>query len=102
MRYDARSAEAARYRALYKTARWARLRATKLAHDPLCERCLASDMVTEATVVHHGQGGHKGDGQRFWDYSILESLCKAHHDRDGQLEDKGKTVVRYDANGWPL
>lgn len=97
-----RSVEAARYRKWYGSARWSELRATKLAHDPLCERCLASEVVTVATVVHHGQGGHKGSGERFWDYQILESLCKTHHDRDGKLEDNGKTVVRFGADGWPL
>lgn len=97
----ARVTDSRPWRRLYGTARWARLRATKLAHAPLCERCLASEIITEATVVHHRKA-HKGDLDLFWSSDNLESLCKAHHDRDGQLEDKGKSVVRYDANGWPL
>lgn len=97
-----RSEEAAQYRKLYKTGTWQRLRAHKLALNPLCERCLLSDIVTEATVVHHKHGGHKGDVDKFFDFDGLESLCKPHHDSDGRLEDLGRAKVRYDASGWPL
>lgn len=97
-----RSAEAEQYRRLYKTARWAKLRAHKLALNPLCERCLMADVVTEATVVHHRHGGHKGDIDKFFDLEGLEALCKPHHDSDGRLEDLGRSKVRYGADGWPL
>lgn len=96
-----RSDEATRYRRWYGSARWSKLRAYQLAMNPLCERCLASEIVAEATVVHHDDGGHKGDEAKFWS-GPFESLCAAHHNRDGQLEDNGKTVVRYGADGWPL
>ena len=98
---NGRSDEATRYRKWYGTARWSKHRAYQLATSPLCERCLASEIVTEATVVHHKDGGHKGDEVKFWS-GPFESLCAAHHNRDGQLEDHGKTVVRYGADGWPL
>ena len=101
-RRDSRTDAAREYRRLYKSAAWQRTRQYKLSLNPLCERCLLSDIVTEATVVHHRDGGHKGDVTKFFDVEGLEALCKSHHDRDGQLEDHGKTVVRFGADGWPL
>lgn len=100
-RTDHRSTEAQQYRKLYRTARWAKLREAKLAADPLCARCLEMEVVEPATVVHHRRA-HKGSETLFWDYDNLESICKPHHDSHGQLEDHGKTVVRFDAAGWPL
>lgn len=97
---DHRSAEAAAYRSLYKTARWKRVREWQLSHSPLCERCLSSEIVEPATIVHH-KVPHRGDAELFFG-GPFESLCKPHHDRDGQLEDKGKTVVRFGSDGWPL
>ncbi|WP_318761858.1 HNH endonuclease [Aminobacter niigataensis] len=98
---DHRSAEAVAYRRLYKTARWQRIREYQLAMQPLCERCLTMEVVEPATVVHHANGGHKGDEEKFWS-GPFESLCKPHHDSDGKREDLGQTVVRFDANGWPM
>lgn len=69
--------------------------------QPLCERCLAMGVVEEATVVHHADGGHKGDEQRFW-FGPFESLCKPHHDSEGQREDLGQVVVTFGADGWPV
>lgn len=85
---------------LYGTARWKRIREQQLAAQPLCERCLAMDIVEEATVVHH-RTAHKGDEALFWS-GPFESLCASHHNRDGQLEDHGKVVVTFGADGWPL
>lgn len=98
---DQRSAEATAYRRLYNTARWRALRAHLLAQQPLCERCLLSETVEVATVVHHADGGHRGDIARFWD-GPFENLCKAHHDRDGKLEDHGKTTINFGPDGWPI
>lgn len=53
-----------------------------------------------ATVVHH-KVPHKGDEELFW-FGPFENLCKPHHDSHGQLEDHGKKVIRFDANGWPV
>lgn len=100
-RPDRRSDQAAAYRRLYKTTAWQRIRRAQLAYQPLCERCLASDTVTVAEVVHHADGGHKGDEAKFWS-GPFESLCAAHHNRDGQREDRGQTVVRFGPDGWPL
>lgn len=96
-----RSAQAALYRRLYRTARWQRLREAHLTAHPLCTRCLAIEVVEEATVVHHTEGGHKGDEERFWN-GPFESLCKACHDRFGALEDRGVKAVSFGNDGWPV
>ncbi|RWO13125.1 MAG: HNH endonuclease [Mesorhizobium sp.] len=96
-----RSDEATAYRKMYNTARWRRIREYQLSNFPLCQRCLVSEVVEPATVVHHADGGHKGDVVKFYD-GPFESLCKPHHDRDGQLEDHGRTVIRFGVDGWPL
>ena len=98
---DRRSAEAAAYRKLYKTARWSRLREAKLSQDPLCEWCLEREIVEPATEVHHADGGHKGDVDKFWSGPFV-STCKACHASRGQREDLGQTVVTFGADGWPL
>lgn len=96
-----RSAQAALYRRLYRSARWQRLREAHLTTHPLCSRCLAIEVVEEATVVHHAEGGHKGNEDRFWN-GPFESLCKACHDRFGALEDRGIKVVSFGSDGWPV
>lgn len=98
---DRRSAEAAAYRKLYKTAKWQRIREYQLSQQPLCERCLTMEIVEPATVVHHADGGHKGDEEKFWS-GPFESLCKPHHDSEGQREDRGQTIVTFGLDGWPL
>ena len=85
---------------LYKTARWQRLREAKLAQDPLCEWCLESETVEPATEVHHAIA-HKGDEALFWSGPFV-ATCASCHARRGQLEDHGKTVVRFGPDGWPL
>ena len=85
---------------LYKTARWQRLRAYQLSRQPLCEWCLESERVTEANEVHHVHA-HKGDLEKFWNGPFV-STCKSCHSSRGQLEDRGKTVVKFGADGWPL
>ena len=100
-RIDARSKEALAYRRLYDTARWKRIREYQLSISPLCQWCLESETVTVATEVHHSDGGHKGNLDKFWHGPFI-STCKPCHSSRGQLEDHGKTVVSYDANGWPI
>lgn len=85
---------------LYKSARWQRLRAAKLAVDPLCEWCLEREIVEPATEVHH-RVPHKGDESLFWRGSFI-STCKPCHASRGQLEDHGKTVITFGVDGWPI
>jgi len=95
-----RSAEAAAYRRLYKTARWRSIRHQQLAQSPLCEWCLESETITEATEVHHATP-HRGDLEIFYGGPLV-STCGPCHASRGQLEDNGKTVVRFGPDGWPL
>jgi hypothetical protein len=97
---DQRSAEAAEYRKLYKTTRWQRIRDAKLRQDPLCEWCLEQEIVEPATEVHHADGGHKGDVDKFWNGPFI-STCKPCHASRGQREDKG-TYIAFGPDGWPL
>ncbi|MGG7534668.1 HNH endonuclease [Rhizobium sp. 12,4] len=97
---DARSEEAALYRRLYKTAQWQRIRQHQLATHPLCQWCIEREVVTEATEVHHAEA-HRGDVELFFSGPFI-STCKPCHASRGQLEDNGKTVVRYGPDGWPI
>lgn len=98
---DQRTDAARAYHKLYKTARWKRIREAQLRMQPLCEWCLQSEVIEPATVVHHAEGGHKGNEYKFWN-GPFASLCKTCHDRDGQREDLGQTIIRFDASGWPI
>jgi 5-methylcytosine-specific restriction endonuclease McrA len=98
---DHRSEEAARYRRLYKTARWKRLREYQLATHPLCRFCLLTEDVTEATIVDHVRR-HDGDADLFYDPDNLQSLCKHHHDSAKQMIDHGKKVAVIGVDGYPI
>ena len=97
---DKRSADAAAYRRLYKTARWQRLREWVLSHEPLCRYCMEHEVVEEATVVDHIKP-HKGDPQLFWDADNLQPLCAACHDGRKQIEERG-TLVAFGDDGYPV
>jgi len=58
---------------------WLRLRAAKLAEDPLCERCLAAGQTQEAHEVHHKIPFQGLDDPLRLDWDNLESLCRPCH-----------------------
>lgn len=89
------------WRHLYGTKRWQNLREQVLCDQPLCVMCLASDVVEMATVVDHIIP-HKGDLDIFFDRENLQGLCKPHHDRDKALIERGRTMIQFDAAGWPI
>jgi 5-methylcytosine-specific restriction endonuclease McrA len=102
MSRDQRSADAARYRRLYKTARWQRIRAAQLAAHPLCRYCQEQGRVTAATVCDHAVP-HKGNEAAFFDQSNLQSLCSSCHDSTKQSEEKtGKKKDVIGVDGWPV
>lgn len=82
--------------------RWQRERLAFLAQHPLCLMCKAQHRVTAATVVDHIKP-HKGDPVLMWDWENWQPLCKVHHDRDKQSQDKGgnKRTVHVGLDGWP-
>jgi 5-methylcytosine-specific restriction protein A len=81
-------------------SRWDKARKTYLMSHPLCVMCQKEGRVTPATVVDHIKP-HKGDQQLFWDTANWQSLCKPHHDRDKQREERGRFQAVH-ADGWPV
>lgn len=65
-------------RALYRTARWLKLRGIALAGHPICAACARAGRITAATDVHHVRR-HGGDPALFFDFSNLECLCVSCH-----------------------
>ena len=60
------------------SATWDRLRAMKLARDPLCEVCKDRGLITPAAMVHHKVPITQG-GDPLPDLDGLESLCLSCH-----------------------
>lgn len=86
---------------LYGRKRWQGLRERQLTEQPLCEYCLRREIVEPAIIVDHIEP-HKGDEAKFHDPGNLQSLCKRCHDGDKRMEEAGKTVIHFDAAGWPI
>ena len=57
---------------------WQKVRAAKLAEEPLCRVCLSQGRVTEANEVHHKQPISKRPDLRLTQ-SNLVSLCQSCH-----------------------
>lgn len=81
--------------------KWRKLRQAFLKTNPLCNYCLEQDKVVAATVVDHITP-HKGNIELFYDCNNLQSLCKAHHDKDKQLEELGKYSTECGRDGMPV
>ena len=71
------------HRALYKQARWLRLRRRYLDAHPLCEcdYCQHVGRPQPARVVHH-RVDHRGDVALFFAWGNLQAMAKACHDRE--------------------
>jgi len=74
-------------------ARWRKARESFLQDRPLCERCEAVGVTTEATVVDH-RTPHRGDVGLFWTRSNWAALCVACHNRKTATEDRATLGVR--------
>ena len=61
----------------YTTA-WDKVRAIKIKHNPLCERCEKKGIVTPAALVHHIVSLSKGG--ELSNINNLMSLCVQCHD----------------------
>jgi 5-methylcytosine-specific restriction protein A len=62
----------------YRTARWAALRAQKMAEQPLCVECERAGIVEPWTDLDHIRP-HRSDPVLFYDCDNLQGLCKQHH-----------------------
>lgn len=100
MRRNQRSAEAAEYRRLYRTAAWRGRRLAQLAVEPLCRMCQQQGRITAATVADHVRP-HRGDPTAFYS-GELQSLCGPCHSGAKQSEEHTGRVRGCDADGWPL
>lgn len=72
----------------YRTARWRRVRAMKLARDPLCEECGAP-----AGEVHHVRR-RRDAPELAYELTNLRSLCKPCHSRATMAEQQVTAVSR--------
>jgi 5-methylcytosine-specific restriction endonuclease McrA len=76
-------------RALYRTARWARLRWSILARDMFtCQMCGRIEGDTSKLVCDHRQP-HRGDLTLFWDEDNLQCLCAPCHSGAKQRLEQG-------------
>jgi 5-methylcytosine-specific restriction protein A len=71
----------------YTSQRWRRLRAHKLALDPLCSVCLTAGCRVAATDVDHLEPHAGPDDPRFWLWSNLDAKCHACHSRKTATQD---------------
>ena len=63
----------------YQSAAWRKLRAVKLAQEPMCEECAMLGRLTPAQMVDHIVPINKGGAGLELDN--LQSLCNARHAR---------------------
>lgn len=84
--------------------KWQRLSRQFLrqAENALCRMCKAEGQTRSAEVVDHITP-HKGDQALFWDPTNWQPLCKSHHSRDKQAEERGfKKRRRIGVDGYPI
>jgi len=69
---------------IYNTTTWRKLRIEKLKLNPLCERCLAKDIIKSGVDIHHKIPISSGDNifkmmQLGFDFQNLQTLCEDCH-----------------------
>lgn len=91
----------------YNTARWARLRLVKLAHDPLCYSCDLRGRIIVADTVDHVTPIRSG-GDAYPPLAGLMSLCHSCHSQKTQAVDRhdrwgnGRRFAGIDLDGNPV
>jgi 5-methylcytosine-specific restriction enzyme A len=70
------------------TRAWERARLAYLSQHPLCAMCQREGRVVPAIVVDHIKA-HRGDHKLFWEQKNWQGLCKPHHDREKQQQERG-------------
>lgn len=71
-KYD-KNKESHPWHMMYKNKKWKLLRGKKLTLNPLCELC--GDIGVEIDHIIN----HKGDGDKFYSYDNLQTLCSSCH-----------------------
>ena len=102
MAKDSRSASQAgmNRKRLYNTKRWKDLRQVQLTNEPFCVMCEALGKLVPATVVDHVTP-HRGDAELFF-HNKFQSLCKMHHDRNKQIEERSGVIIGGKLDGTPI
>lgn len=68
----------------YQSMPWRRLRAIKIAEQPLCEECLKKGILIPAKVIDHIVPINKGGNPL--DINNLQSLCSSCHNQKSGKE----------------
>ena len=71
----------------YNSTSWRKLRALKIATDPLCEVCLENGVLSDGKYVDHPQRINEG-GDLLPDISELKTLCPSCDARKRQKESR--------------
>ena len=91
----------------YNTEKWRRLRAAKLASDPLCHPCQLRGVLTPADTVDHIKAVSDG-GDPFPDFDGLMSMCaRCHNEKTNAMDRRdrqssGRRFKGFDVNGNPV
>lgn len=64
---------------IYKSQRWVKLRAEVIRQQPLCQHCLAYNIITPGKIVDHIV--EIEDGGEVWDINNLQHLCSTCHNQ---------------------
>lgn len=97
---DARSPQAALYRAMYWTPEWRALKKAQLQAEPWCCRATHGNVLVPASIANH-KVAHRGDRALFFCARNLESVCKPCHDGPIQREERRGFSPAVDGGGWP-
>ena len=78
------TAKKQQYQHIYQDRRWKRMRAAKIANNPLCEKCEVEGRVTPTTEVHHKipfqTGRNTEEVERLaFEWDNLMSVCTSCH-----------------------
>lgn len=77
---------------IYKTTQWRNLRAQYVAFQPLCEHCLAFDIIKPGKIVDHII--ELEDGGQPFEKSNLQHLCHSCHNTKTGREKKKRTRIK--------
>jgi 5-methylcytosine-specific restriction protein A len=85
---------------MYNLKRWKDLRKLQLTEQPFCAMCETLGKLVPATVVDHVKP-HRGDPELFF-HNQFQSLCKMHHDRNKQIEERSGVILGGKLDGVPI
>ena len=78
---------------IYNTSKWRKLRDAKLLNNPLCEVCLANNIITPADDIHHIISFLSTNDQLkrlelAYNYDNLQSICRKCHQKEHNRKTK--------------